>query len=76
MKAYDDLKIKPILCPVASPQLSPPENCFSVVKHVFKKNKLGILMNEEEFDVKKEIKKAFKALKLETIQKCIRFSLN
>ena len=53
MKAYEDLKITPILCPVASPQFSPPENCFSVVKHAYKKVKLGLAMNEEEMEVSK-----------------------
>ena len=74
-QAYADLNLTPIFCPVASPQLSPPENCFSVVKHTYKKNKLGLLMNEEEMQMNQQIRKAFRALKLETIQRCIQFSL-
>ena len=44
------------------PQFNPIENCFGEVKRVFNKARLSALANNEEFDMKTNIKKAFKMI--------------
>ena len=44
------------------PQFNPIENTFAEVKRVFNKARLSALSNNEEFDMKVNIKKAFKVI--------------
>jgi transposase len=44
------------------PQFNPIENAFAEVKRVFNKARLSALSNNEEFDMKANIKKAFKMI--------------
>jgi transposase len=42
------------------PQFNPIENTFAEVKRVFNKARLSALVNNDEFEMKVNIKKAFK----------------
>ena len=47
---------------------------FSNVKSIYRKAKLNAFINEKPFDYKAEIRKAFAAVKKESIANCIRHS--
>ena len=57
---WEKLDIKRIFNVGYSPEFNPIEACFSQVKREFCKKRLNALVNQEEFEVVKVIKQAFK----------------
>ena len=53
-----------------SPDFNPIEAVFSKVKSYFNKRKLNALANEKKFDVKLEMKQAFKQVKIKDVVNC------
>ena len=72
---YDTMKITRVKNISYSPDLNPIEACFSHVKRLFNKARLNALANEEEFDMEKNIKKAFKVITPELVANCAKRSL-
>ena len=46
----NELAIEPIYSVPQQPDLNPTESCFSKIKNHYKRKKLNMLMNEEQFD--------------------------
>ena len=45
-----ELEIEPIYSVPQQPDFNPTESCFSKIKNHYKRKKLNMLMNEEQFD--------------------------
>ena len=58
-----------------APDLNPIEACFSHVKRLFNKARLNAIANEEDHDMEKNIKKAFKVITPELVTNCAKRSL-
>ena len=58
-----------------SPEFNPIENTFAEVKRIFNKARLEALANDQAFDIKKNIKKAFKVITPEYVKACAARSL-
>lgn len=58
-----------------SPEFNPIENTFAEVKRIFNKARLEALANDQAFDMKKNIKKAFKVITPEYVKACAARSL-
>jgi hypothetical protein len=72
---YETMKITRVKNISYAPDLNPIESCFSHVKRLFNKARLNAIANEEEFDMEKNIKKAFKVITPELVANCARRSL-
>ena len=59
-----------------APDLNPIEACFSHVKRLFNKARLNAIANDQEFDMEKNIKKAFKVITPNLVANCSRRSLS
>ena len=57
-----------------APDLNPIEACFSHVKRLFNKARLNAIANDEDFDMEKNIKKAFKVITPKLVANCARRS--
>jgi hypothetical protein len=72
---YEEMKITRVKNISYAPDLNPIEACFSHVKRVFNKARLNALANDEDFDMEKNIRKAFKAITPELVASCAKRSL-
>ena len=75
MQKYKDYGFDILLNVKYMPDFNPIETVFAQVKPAYARSKLQALANEEQFDSRKEIFKAFKNVKVETIKRCIERSL-
>ena len=75
MKQCSKLNITPLWNLSYSPDTNPIESCFAQVKKAFKKRRLHCLVNNIEFDMKKEIHKSFKVVTKELVKNCVKFSM-
>ena len=64
---YPKLDFDPIWNVKNSPDFNPIETIFAHVKRWYKAERLQMIANNEEFDAKKMITKAFKRVKMEEI---------
>jgi hypothetical protein len=60
----------------ASPDYNAIEAVFSVVKNVFKRKRLGALVNRQPFDLRREAMRAFDVVTPDLVAKCQKRSLN
>ena len=72
---YEELNITVIFNVSYSPELNPIETCFSSVKAVFKRSRLHALAKGEDFDMETGVRKAFKTIKPQLVQGCIKRSM-
>jgi transposase len=73
---YKAMKITRVNNISYAPDLNPIEACFSHVKRLFNKARLNAIANEEEFDMEKNIKKAFKVITPKLVTNCAKRSLS
>ena len=71
----DELGIPAIYNVPYQPDLNPTEACFSKIKNYYRRKKLNMLVNEEEFDAESMIKESVNELTNENIRNCIKLSL-
>ena len=74
-KFYRDFNITRVKNISYAPDLNPIEACFSHVKRLFNKARLNAIANDLDFDMEKNIKKAFKVITPELVTNCARRSL-
>ena len=75
MNTFRELDITPIFNATYAPDFNPIETVFAQVKLQYKAHRLNMLANDKDIDETKLIRKAFKSVRNETIQKCISRSL-
>ena len=73
-ECYRDMNITRVKNISYAPDLNPIEACFSHVKRLFNKARLNALANDEDFDMEKNIKKAFKVITPELVANCAKRS--
>ena len=59
-----------------SPEFQPIEACFSQVKREFCKERLNALVNQEEFEVVKVIRQAFRLVSPQLVANCVKKSMH
>ena len=69
LQEYKDLDIAVVRNATYSPWYNCIEDCFSIVKRKYKTARLHALVNREPFDTDKAIRDAFKAVKIENVQR-------
>ena len=67
----DELSIAYVYSPIYSPEYNGIESVFSIAKKQIKRKRLRAIMNEEEIDLKKEVRKVFESIDPIKISKCI-----
>ena len=75
MQKCRSLNITPLWNLPYSPDTNPIESCFAQVKKAFKKRRLHCLVNNIEFNMRKEIREAFKVVTEELTKNCVKFSM-
>ena len=73
--SYERLDVTPIFNVSYSPQFNAIESAFSKVKRIFNERRLHHLVNKKDFDVKKEIRDAFKMVTVDHCAACVRKSM-
>lgn len=71
---YPKLNITPIYNVGYSPEFNPIESVFSRVKYLFCKTRLNDLVNRRGFNFDRTIEMAFREIRLEHCQICVRKS--
>ena len=72
----EELDIFPVYNESYSPDTNPIENCFSLVKRHYQKEKLNTLAQQIPFNMQKQIEKSMQSVSREYVINCIRHSLN
>ena len=71
---YEENDIMPLFNVAYSPEFNGIENVFAQIKRTYCKARLHKLANDEEWDMVEEINTAFKKVRLEVVQACLRKS--
>ena len=70
-----ELEIEPIYNVPYQPDLNPTEACFSKIKNHYRRRKLNMLVNDEEFDPESLVMESLNQLTRLDISNCIKLSL-
>ena len=70
-----ELEIEPIYNVPYQPDLNPTEACFSKIKNHYRRRKLNMLVNNEEFDPESLVMESLNQLTRLDIGNCIKLSL-